>query len=155
MIKKIISGGQTGADQGGLEAGIIFGIETGGWIPKGCITQEGKKPDLLKDYNLTEHNSDKYSPRTYSNVRDSDGTVRFADNFNSPGELCTLKAIKYYEKPHFDVPLKSGFSTIKYFHAWLLTNNIQVLNVAGHSEKRAPGAFVFVVKYLVKSLKLE
>lgn len=34
-INKIISGGQTGADQGVLDATIAMGIEYGGWIPTG------------------------------------------------------------------------------------------------------------------------
>jgi hypothetical protein len=31
MLKKIVSGGQTGADQAGLKAARAAGIETGGW----------------------------------------------------------------------------------------------------------------------------
>ena len=30
---KIVSGGQTGVDQGGLEAAISLGLPYGGWIP--------------------------------------------------------------------------------------------------------------------------
>ena len=33
MIEKIISGGQTGADQGALDIAIELGIPHGGWIP--------------------------------------------------------------------------------------------------------------------------
>ena len=36
MIKKIISGGQTGADQAALDVAIKLGIPHGGWIPKIC-----------------------------------------------------------------------------------------------------------------------
>jgi hypothetical protein len=35
MIKKIISGGQTGADQAALDVVIKLDIPHGGWIPKG------------------------------------------------------------------------------------------------------------------------
>ena len=41
MIKKIISGGQTGADQIGLEVALSLGIPTGGTAPKGFITETG------------------------------------------------------------------------------------------------------------------
>jgi hypothetical protein len=34
-ITKIISGGQTGADQAALDAAIELGIDHGGWIPRG------------------------------------------------------------------------------------------------------------------------
>jgi hypothetical protein len=41
MIKKIISGGQVGADQGALDVAIKYGIPHGGWIQKGRKTQNG------------------------------------------------------------------------------------------------------------------
>ena len=33
MIEKVISGGQTGADRGALDAAIELGISDGGWFP--------------------------------------------------------------------------------------------------------------------------
>jgi hypothetical protein len=41
MIKKIVSGGQTGADQAALDAAIELGVPHGGWIPKGRKTETG------------------------------------------------------------------------------------------------------------------
>ena len=35
MVRKIISGCKTGADQAALDIAIILGIPHGGWIPKG------------------------------------------------------------------------------------------------------------------------
>lgn len=46
MIEKIVSGGQTGADQGGLEAAEELGIPTGGWAPAGYYTEQGKHKTL-------------------------------------------------------------------------------------------------------------
>lgn len=34
-LERIISGGQTGVDQGALEAAKMLGIATGGWMPSG------------------------------------------------------------------------------------------------------------------------
>ena len=45
MIKKIISGGQTGADLAALDTAIKLRIPHGGWIPKDRITEEGPLPD--------------------------------------------------------------------------------------------------------------
>ncbi len=39
MIKKIISGGQTGADQAALDSANKLDMPHGGWIPKGRITE--------------------------------------------------------------------------------------------------------------------
>lgn len=63
MISKIISGGQTGADQGGLSAAIILNIKTGGTAPKGYRTQAGSASWLNK-LGLLEHSSSDYAPRT-------------------------------------------------------------------------------------------
>jgi len=45
MIKKIISGGRTGADRAALDVAIKFNIPHGGWIPKGRIAEDGPLPD--------------------------------------------------------------------------------------------------------------
>ncbi len=41
MVRKIISGGQTGADRGGLLAGEALKIETGGTAPPIFMTELG------------------------------------------------------------------------------------------------------------------
>jgi len=41
MIKKIISGGQTGAGRAALDVALRLGIPHGGWIPKGRIAEDG------------------------------------------------------------------------------------------------------------------
>ena len=72
MIKRIISGGQTGADQAALDIAIEFGILHGGWIPKGKKTEDGVLPDK---YKLKEMPTASYPKRTEQNVLDSDGTL--------------------------------------------------------------------------------
>ena len=42
LPRKVISGGQTGADQAGLVAARRFGIPTGGWMPRGWKTSGDK-----------------------------------------------------------------------------------------------------------------
>ena len=54
---------------------------------------------------MVEHSSSYYPPRTEDNVKNSDGTIRFAKSFTSAGEKCTKKAIKWFGKPHIDVHL--------------------------------------------------
>ena len=151
-VVKIISGGQIGADQGGLLAGQALGIPTGGWVPKGCKTQAGPNPDLVKVFGCQEHASDRYPPRTYANVKDSDGTMRFAINFNSPGEMCTLKAIIEYEKPYFHVDFRKT-PPVEAAREWLRENKIAVLNVAGNSERTLKGMQRFAYNYLMRVLE--
>ncbi len=51
MITKLISGGQTGADRGGLDAAIHCGLPHGGWCPKGRKAEDGVIP---VEYHLHE-----------------------------------------------------------------------------------------------------
>jgi hypothetical protein len=61
-IAKIVSGGQTGADIGGLEAAIYCSLPYGGWIPKGRKQEQGRRiPDKYEG--LTETGSEDYAVR--------------------------------------------------------------------------------------------
>jgi hypothetical protein len=152
-LRKVISGGQTGADQAGLAVAKRFGYETGGKIPRGWKTLDGPRPDFQELYGLQEHSSDSYVPRTYANARDSDGTIRLAGNFSSRGEICTLNAIKQYKRPHFDVKFQKP-PTPEEFVAWLDEHNIEVLNVAGNSERTFPGTFEQASDFLSRAFEI-
>ena len=152
-LRKIISGGQSGADQAGLYAAKEFGFETGGWAPKNWITSEGKKQGLLQTvYCLKEHKGG-YIKRTWANVEDSDATIRLAYNFNSPGERCTLNAIKRYKKPYIDVDLNNPLPPDNVV-LWISIINVEVLNIAGNAQlKYGPNIFREVLIYLRKVFK--
>jgi hypothetical protein len=155
LIEKVISGGQNGVDQAGLRAARDSGILTGGWLPQGCITLDGPRPDLLELYSMQEHPKKGYPPRTEANVRDSDGTIRIAKYFTSPGEKCTLKAIKWFKKTYFDVHIENWTTTSDMVDAlvWIKQNDIKILNVAGNSEDTWPGINDMAYRYLVEFFK--
>ena len=72
MLKKIISGGQTEAEQAALDIAIKLGIPHGGWIPKGRITETGVLPERFE---LKEMSSESYSECIRQNVMDASGTL--------------------------------------------------------------------------------
>jgi hypothetical protein len=57
MIKKMISGGQTGADRAAFDVAIQFNIPHGGWIPKGRKAEDGTLPEI---YQLQEMSTGSY-----------------------------------------------------------------------------------------------
>jgi len=73
-LAEIISGGQTGADQGGLLAAQDLGIPTGG-LPQGWLTENGPQEALLRSFGLVECTESGYSARTHKNVLHADGTL--------------------------------------------------------------------------------
>jgi len=81
---KIISGGQTGADQAGLRAAQYLHFETGGWAPPGFMTSCGPQPKLKQEFGLKEisENGCKnvaalYVRRSMMNVDYADATIVF------------------------------------------------------------------------------
>ncbi len=134
MIERIISGGQTGADQGGLIAGRKVLIETGGTAPPRFMTEKGPRPTLLRDFGLVEGVPDPktYRKRTIQNVQDSDGTL-WVGRPTSPGGLLTLNTCRRLCRPAVVNPTSSKLCT------WLDLHLISVLNVAGNRESSNPG----------------
>lgn len=157
MITKIISGGQTGADQGALSAAKQLGIETGGTAPKGYRTDDGPNIDLCILYGLETSPSRNYVLRTEENVTSSDGTLLFGD-LTSPGTRLTEQLSYVKNKPFFYVAWNNSQTTtidhidIHEFRNWILRNNIKILNVAGNRERINPGIFQAVKDFLIAAL---
>jgi len=154
-LKKIISGGQTGADQGGLRAGRDLGLETGGTAPKGWLTEDGPAP-FLAEYGLVESPSPKYPPRTEDNVRDSDGTLIFGNEM-SRGCTLTKNLCERMGKPFLCVSWRSGdevpdWPDSRIFLEWLEDNEIDVLNVAGNRESKQSGIGDAAYSFLMECL---
>lgn len=148
MLTHVFSGGQTGADQAGLAAAKEVGLATGGWAPRGYLTLVGPNLSLGWLFGLQEH-AGSYGPRTDANVRDTDGTIRLAGDFGSPGERRTLRAIRRFNKPHLDVDVRQRpYFPQEEVVAWLRRHEIVVLNVAGNSEETWPGIYNFAHEYL-------
>jgi len=150
MLKKIISGGQTGADQGGLEAAVELGIETGGKAPLGFKTEQGPMPSLGSQYGLEELASHEYPPRTRYNIVDSDGTIIFG-RLSEPGSRLTHRMCKESKKPFLLLEEldENGLYLVRTF---IKMYKIQTLNVAGNRESKFPGLQSRVRDYLIEAL---
>ena len=130
MIKKIVSGGQIGADQGALDVAIKYGIPHGGWIQKGRKTQGGVLP--LK-YHLKEMSTASFKDRIEQNVFDSHGSVIISHGALTGGADYCLKMAQKHGRPclHIDLNTISEFTAASRLNAWIKENDIEVLNVNG------------------------
>ena len=139
-LKKIISGGQTGADQGALSACVQRGFPYGGWIPKGRRTEKGRVPDRYRK--MRQHGSRHYPPRTEANVRDSDCTVVFTYGKPDGGSLLTIDFARQHGKPCLKVDLKKPREAmVARIVRWLkrCCPDNGILNVAGSRRSKAHG----------------
>jgi hypothetical protein len=146
-LVKIVSGGQTGADQGGLEAGLRAGLATGGWAPRDFLTEDGPQPELAARYGM-EACSGGYEERTFRNVEDSDATVIFARNIGSDGSKFTLEAIARLGRPFIINPSAAELA------GFIREHKVATLNVAGNRESLAPGIAAETEHLLLEALAL-
>lgn len=130
MIKKIISGGQTGVDQAGLDVALKHNIPHGGAIPKGRMTESGV---LLEKYHLVEMNTKSYPKRTEKNVIDSDATVIFTHGKLTGGSLLTRKKAVQHGKPvlHLNMSNVDVGEAVRLLSSIVDEDGVEVLNVAG------------------------
>jgi hypothetical protein len=164
-ITRIVSGGQTGADRGALDAAIYCQVPHGGWCPKGRIAEDGTIPDK---YHVQEMTSDDYLVRTEQNVKDSDATLVFTLGNPSGGSLETIELALHHQKPwhHIDVDLESRERAVEQITKWLngkigydfgeyiaAPPTECVLNVAGSRESNADGIQDLVMRIMVDVLR--
>lgn len=156
VLRRVISGGQTGADQGGLLAARELGIPTGGAAPKGWITETGTEQQRLKGFGLVECSEPGYDARTRQNVIQSDGTLLLGSYANG-GSALTAKIASEAQKPFFHVPFPSERETLdniaESFRRWLAEFKIQTLNVAGNRESQNRGLQDFTKGFLISALR--
>ncbi len=95
MIRKIISGGQTGVDRSALDFCLQNNIECGGWCPKDRIAEDGMIP--LK-YPLKETTEVDSIFRTHKNIIEADGTLIIFSKIMDEG---TSRTKLYAEKIKF------------------------------------------------------
>lgn len=148
MIKKIISGGQTDADQGALDAAIKLGFPYGGWIPKDRKTEDGP---LSETYNLYEMSTSRYSKRIEKNVLDSDGTVIITHGKLTDGSKLTQKLAEKHFRPclHIDLNETPPFIAASMVNSWIILHEIKILNVAGPRASKDPAIYEDT-KYIIE-----
>ena len=129
-LERIVSGGQTGADQAALDVAIELAIPHGGWVPKGRRTERGPLPEK---YRMKEMPTDSYPKRTEQNVIDSDGTLIISHGGLKEGSDYTRMMAAKHGKPwiHIDADKHSVEVAVQMIRTWISGNDIEVLNVAG------------------------
>lgn len=135
-MHKIVSGGQTGADRGALDAAIDLGLEHGGYCPAGRRAEDGRVPDR---YRMIEMPGSDYAERTERNVLESDGTLLVTRGPPHGGSSLTAALAHRHLRPFLHIDLaRHARGDVDSVHSaireWLAESRIQVLNVAGPRE---------------------
>jgi len=151
MIKKIISGGQTGADRAALDVAIELNFPHGGWCPHSRVAEDGI---IGNSYALFETPNSDPVQRTEWNVRDSDGTVIFSISPNlSGGSAKTEIFARQLGRPCLHISrVRDGEKAKEMLARFLNENEIQILNVAGPRDSEEPDVGGFVIHTLQSAL---
>lgn len=155
---RVISGGQTGTDRAALDAAFKLGFETGGFAPKGWRTTAGPAPELAA-FGMVESQSAGYGLRTEQNVMAAQATILISVKPNSPGSKLTIETAAAFHKPYKIVEVfpQGGAVTYSYHAAdlavWLVATSIEILNVAGNSEKSWEGMYQLAYPYMIDLLE--
>lgn len=161
--EKIISGGQTGADQAGLESAKMFDIPTGGFAPYRFMTTAGEAPFLGEKYGLVETTFG-YKDRTKLNIEESDCTIIIVSDMYSPGTKLAVRHLKELKKPYVLVCYNPKCDILE----WTLQPDLKkaidmldafgynrpILNVAGNSEKTCPFSYRYSMFFMYNLLEI-
>jgi hypothetical protein len=137
MLERIISGGQTGADQAGWRAARAFGVPAGGWMPPGFVTEDGPHPEFAEIYGAAEMPTDSAVARIDRNVQHSDATLWFGVTTSFAARVTVERCIEFY-KPCMPIDPDASFEP-SHIATWILKSHIKTLNVTGNSEAEEPG----------------
>ena len=138
MVRKIVSGGQTGADRAALDFALAHDLEVGGWVPKGRLAEDGPIPGRYSGLVETETADPAF--RTALNVRDSDATLILSHGPLTGGSLLTLQVATRARKPvlHFDLDKVAPAAAAAELRGWLAALRPAILNVAGARASKDP-----------------
>lgn len=146
MIRRLLSGGQTGVDRAALDAAMALDVLCGGWCPKGRLAEDGP---IDPRYPLQETPVTDYDERTRRNVRDADATMVLARGEPAGGTAYTMRAAEELGVPYCLVDLDVGVA-VEDVVDWLEDWDARTVNVAGPRESSSPGVYALAHDFLTE-----
>ncbi len=148
MIKKVISGGQTGADKAALDVAIELGIQHGGWIPKGRMVEDGR---LTDKYKLQETKNIGYSQCTELNILESDGTLILTHGKLTGGSVLIQQISKKHNRPclHIDLNEINEPKAVQIISTWIEARKMKTMNVTGPRVGKDPEIYEAAKRILI------
>jgi hypothetical protein len=150
--RKIVSGGQSGADRAALDAARLLGLQHGGWVPRGRWAEDGNVPQW---YCVRETPSSRLSQRTLWNVRDSDATLIVTHGRLEGGSKLTRTFAHRLKKPVLviDLTRQSFLNAARLLRIFLQEYHPLTLNVAGPRASKMPHIYQETLDLLLSAFQ--
>lgn len=148
VLRRVVSGGQTGVDRAALDAALQLGIPCGGWCPRGRVAEDGRIPAA---YPLVETPTAEYAERTEWNVRDSDATLLLTWGELAGGTRFTRFVAQKWNRPHTIVDMSADPSVVA-VRRWLDDRAPSTLNIAGPRASLGPHVYPDALGFLSEVL---
>jgi hypothetical protein len=147
-IRKIISGGQTGADRAALDFALANDLEIGGFVPKNRAAEDGRISE--KYPNLIETETENPAARTELNVINADATLILSHGKLKGGSRLTKEFAEKHQKPflHLDFSELTIEQAVEKTNFWLASTDCQSLNVAGARASEDAGIYGKTIELL-------
>lgn len=152
MLRRVISSGQTGVEQAALRAAKAAGLETGGCMRNGWLTEDGPRPDLAVEFGLVVSRS-RSLEYVRANVVAADTTLLFLNEdppvrFGLVARWCIERSKGLIEKSDRLTTPPSLLAR----HLRLL--RVRALNVSGTRESGSRGIGARAEHYLGEVFRL-
>ncbi|MBI1195115.1 MAG: hypothetical protein GC138_04650 [Gammaproteobacteria bacterium] len=144
MLKKIISGGQTGVDRAALDVALVLDLDRGGWCPAGRAADDGP---IDTKYPLIETSEMDHTVRTGYNVRESDASILIYCGLLQGGTAYAVEMAKHQGKPVKAVDLENPPPPAE-ISDWIAENGVATLHIGGQREASAPGIYARAYTYI-------
>lgn len=137
MLRKIISGGQSGAEKAALDTAIKFNLAHGGSLIFG---KKSGQDSFSEVYQLNDIDIENCSKKIEQNIIDSDATLIISHGVLIGLSLMTQKIASRLNKSwcHIDLMEMDEFEGAVILHDFINSNEIEVLNVAGSNTSQDP-----------------
>ncbi len=161
-IVKVISGGQSGADRGAMDAARDCGVRVGGWCPAGGWAEDMPEPPGVRALypEMVETPLADVVQRTEWNIRDSTCCVvlNTQKRGTSHGTDIGYACYKKYGIPYFEIVLdgpESIDAQVDRACAWLheLDEDAIVFGVGGPRASEYPGIYDIAYRAVTAILK--
>ncbi len=135
MIERMVTGGVTCAEWEAWASARRAGVATGGYMPRGWMTEDGPRPRLGMLYGAIEFPLAEPT-RLRANLRRSEALLWLGDPTSADG-TAALEAARDLGRPF--LAAEPGLTSPSEVAAWLSVFEVRTLTIGAEAESARPG----------------